>query len=168
MQIPGLFLSTRANKHPWFGGGSEAQESRTYLFSGFQWFRYKAPGPSWLECDVTDATWAHEWNTACVILVSDPWRYFYTLSIWHLRDEKCVLLHNEFCVPDLWSAPEDRRSASASSSGCWSQFQGKAAKSRGPPLPASLSESQGSGWNFQKEPRPVRTLPFGVCFRGLS
>lgn len=119
-----------------------------------------------VKCDVTDTVWAHEWNTACVILVSDPWRYFYTSNIWHLKAEKCVLLHNEFC-PCLVFSIRRHHSASARISGCGRQLDGKAAKSQCPPPPASPSESHGGGWDFRKEPMPVMTFASGVCFRGL-
>lgn len=86
---------------------------------------------SWLECDVTDGVWAHEWTTACLILGSDHLRYSYILNIWHLKIEKRVLLHNGFS-PDACSAAEDCHSASAHVSSCWRQFDGKVAKAQWP------------------------------------
>lgn len=154
----------------WWGRG-EAQQRRSCLFQAPQLIGYKRHRPAWLECEATAALWAREWHIASLILVSDPLRYFYALNIWHLKDEKCVLLHNDFSPSLMFS---NRR---LSLSICphlqlLKSVDGKTAKISWPPPQWDLCETgrQGSGWGetSKGDGRPIMRFAFWSCFRDFE
>lgn len=97
---------------------------------------------------------------------SGEWPAEVTLNIWHLKDEKWVLLHNEFSPSLLFSS----RRLSLS---IWpyllllKSVDGNVANISWPSPPWDCYETHSSGWDGTSKGKwwPVMRFAFWVCFR---